>query len=138
MAFGNDSPDAATDPGSRPGSRFKDRADREVSESQVRKVEGRLQRVHFNRVFEPHHDSNDVYDTVCPDTAKRVAEGYNETVLVYGQTGAGKTYTCFGSSNGLEEGIVPPLLRTVCKQVQKMTRCAPFLTVCGEFPTIAL
>lgn len=50
-----------------------------------------------------------VYDAVARDVVSPVMEGYNGTVMAYGQTGAGKTFTMFGPSNGdyAQRGIIP-------------------------------
>ncbi len=43
-------------------------------------------------------------------------QGYNGTVLVYGQTTSGKTYTMLGSPD--KPGILPCALRDVFKGIQ--------------------
>jgi kinesin family protein 5 len=45
-----------------------------------------------------------------------VLNGYNGTVLCYGQTGAGKTYTMFGPELEKDalKGIIPRAIRCVC------------------------
>jgi kinesin family member 3A len=37
----------------------------------------------------------------------KVLEGYNGTILAYGQTGTGKTYTMVGDSDSQTKGIIP-------------------------------
>ena len=47
-------------------------------------------------MFDVNSSQEEVYDfTVRPAIAK-VLEGYNSTILAYGQTGAGKTFTMEG------------------------------------------
>ena len=48
----------------------------------------------------------------------RVLDGYNATILAYGQTGAGKTHTMTGpgtSPNFAFRGIIPRAIAQVCK-----------------------
>ena len=56
-----------------------------------------------------HNASQDeTYEESASEIVQSVVEGYNGTVLCYGQTGAGKTYTMTGSSTVFKyRGIVP-------------------------------
>eukprot|EP00928_Gymnodinium_smaydae_P004955 TRINITY_DN116_c1_g1_i1.p1 TRINITY_DN116_c1_g1~~TRINITY_DN116_c1_g1_i1.p1 ORF type:complete len:762 (-),score=210.65 TRINITY_DN116_c1_g1_i1:98-2278(-) len=49
-----------------------------------------------------------VFETCAADVTRSVMEGYNGTILAYGQTGAGKTHTMTGGHVGFaDRGIVP-------------------------------
>jgi len=49
-----------------------------------------------------------VFDCCALDVVKSVMEGYNGTIMAYGQTGAGKTHTMTGGHVGFaDRGIVP-------------------------------
>ena len=39
---------------------------------------------------------DDVYDLSANEIVQSVVKGYNGTIMCYGQTGAGKTYTMLG------------------------------------------
>lgn len=52
----------------------------------------------FDRVLGPQHGQDDVYTSVQP-LLSRFLDGYNVTVLAYGQTSSGKSYT-MGTSLG--------------------------------------
>jgi kinesin family protein 6/9 len=53
-------------------------------------------RFKFDKIL--HNSSQeDVFDACCKDIVKSVVDGFNGTLLVYGQTGAGKTFTMSGS-----------------------------------------
>ena len=56
-----------------------------------------------------HNASQDeLYEATANDIISSVGEGYNGTVMCYGMTGAGKTYTMTGSSTVFKyRGIVP-------------------------------
>lgn len=49
-----------------------------------------------------------VFETCASDVVKSVMDGYNGTILAYGQTGAGKTHTMTGGHVGFQDrGVVP-------------------------------
>ena len=57
----------------------------------------------FDAVFAPTASQRRVYEEVALPIVDGVLRGYNGTVLAYGQTGTGKTYTMSGPS-GAESG----------------------------------
>lgn len=63
----------------------------------------------FNLSRVLHNSSQEqVYETVARDIVDSVIEGYNGTILAYGQTGAGKTFTMTGGSgNYTHRGLIP-------------------------------
>ena len=69
-------------------------------------------RFQFSDVIEPEATQRDVFERICgPKLIEQVTNGINGTVLCYGQTGAGKTYTIFGASAPASEcGVVPRLI----------------------------
>ena len=51
---------------------------------------------------------DDVYDVSAASIVQSVVSGYNGTVMCYGQTGAGKTFTMLGLTNNYKQrGIIP-------------------------------
>eukprot|EP00586_Coscinodiscus_wailesii_P019652 CAMPEP_0172509800 /NCGR_PEP_ID=MMETSP1066-20121228/223244_1 /TAXON_ID=671091 /ORGANISM="Coscinodiscus wailesii, Strain CCMP2513" /LENGTH=153 /DNA_ID=CAMNT_0013288463 /DNA_START=88 /DNA_END=546 /DNA_ORIENTATION=- len=50
----------------------------------------------FRGCFGPSVTQAEVYDACVSDIVKGVCDGYNGTVLAYGRTGGGKTYTMRG------------------------------------------
>ena len=62
-----------------------------------------------------HNASQEAVYTRCGrELITRVLDGYNGTILAYGQTGAGKTHTMTGpSSNFTLRGIVPRAIAQV-------------------------
>jgi hypothetical protein len=54
----------------------------------------------FARVFEPNTSQDEVFDVACRRMVEGFLEGKAGCCLAYGQTGAGKTYTVFGSDDG--------------------------------------
>ena len=47
----------------------------------------------FDRVFDPNSTQREVYDEAIIPIIESVLEGFNGTVLAYGQTSSGKTHT---------------------------------------------
>ena len=52
----------------------------------------------FDRVFQTQAGNYEVYDDAAKGIVKRVCEGYNGTLFVFGNTSSGKTHTAMGSS----------------------------------------
>ena len=49
-----------------------------------------------------------MFDSCTRDIVKSVVDGFNGTVMVYGQTGAGKTFTMSGSMQNYKyRGMIP-------------------------------
>ncbi|NWS35697.1 KIF9 protein, partial [Polioptila caerulea] len=64
-----------------------------------------------------HNSSQEmVYETVAKDLVSKALQGYNGTIMCYGQTGAGKTYTMTGTpSEYRNRGIIPRAIQQVFK-----------------------
>lgn len=56
----------------------------------------------FDRVFGEEEDQEGVYDYVV-DSVNSFVQGYNVSILAYGQSGAGKSYT-MGTTGPTEQG----------------------------------
>ncbi|XP_067000347.1 kinesin-like protein KIF3A [Anabrus simplex] len=62
----------------------------------------------FDSVFDMDSRQMDVYNETARPIVDQVLMGYNGTILAYGQTGTGKTYTMEGDSSAPElKGIIP-------------------------------
>eukprot|EP01112_Ceratiomyxa_fruticulosa_P010632 TRINITY_DN2820_c0_g1_i1.p1 TRINITY_DN2820_c0_g1~~TRINITY_DN2820_c0_g1_i1.p1 ORF type:complete len:954 (+),score=259.19 TRINITY_DN2820_c0_g1_i1:209-3070(+) len=61
-----------------------------------------------------------VYQECAVPVVQSVLDGYNGTILVYGQTGAGKTFTMTGATeNYKHRGIIPRTISHVFKEVRQ-------------------
>lgn len=61
-----------------------------------------------------------VYDAVASQVVSRALDGYSGTILCYGQTGAGKTYTMTGATeNYKHRGIIPRALQQIFKGIEE-------------------
>nr|KAF6270328.1 kinesin family member 9 [Pipistrellus kuhlii] len=68
------------------------------------------------------HDASQelVYDTVAKAVVAQALDGYNGTIMCYGQTGAGKTYTMTGTTeNYRHRGILPRALQQVFRMIEE-------------------
>lgn len=64
----------------------------------------------FDQVYNMDSTQEHVYETTAKPAVSSVLEGYNATILAYGQTGTGKTHTMEGfkySANDPHRGIIP-------------------------------
>nr|XP_040230422.1 kinesin-like protein KIF3A [Anopheles coluzzii] len=63
---------------------------------------------YFDNVFGEDSTQIDLYVDTARPIVDKVLEGYNGTILAYGQTGTGKTYTMSGSADSPQtKGIIP-------------------------------
>ena len=65
--------------------------------------------VALDHVFDKESTQVKIYDKVGKATVEDVLNGYNGTILAYGQTGTGKTHTMFGPNiyDDDKKGIIP-------------------------------
>nr|XP_040023361.1 kinesin-like protein KIF9 isoform X1 [Gasterosteus aculeatus aculeatus]XP_040023362.1 kinesin-like protein KIF9 isoform X1 [Gasterosteus aculeatus aculeatus] len=64
----------------------------------------------------------EVYARVCQRVVLGALDGYNGTLMCFGQTGAGKTYTMTGSTESYKQrGVIPRALQEVFREVEKRT-----------------
>ncbi|XP_035268628.1 kinesin-like protein KIF9 [Anguilla anguilla] len=68
------------------------------------------------------HDvsQEEVYSSVARSVVLGALDGYNGTVMCFGQTGAGKTYTMTGATESYKErGIIPRAIQEVFREVER-------------------
>ena len=70
----------------------------------------------FDNVFGQETNTQEIYYKVGRRVIKAVMQGYNGTVLVYGQTTSGKTYTMLGTPD--RPGVLPCALRDIFKAIE--------------------
>ncbi|XP_042330465.1 kinesin-like protein KIF9 [Sceloporus undulatus] len=76
------------------------------------------------------HDATQdaVYEAVAQRLVTQGLSGYNGTIICYGQTGAGKTFTMTGTTeNYLNRGLIPRAIQQVFKSVEE--HGSQFITV---------
>ena len=74
---------------------------------------------HFDKIFQDSAQQDEVFKCVMNDSVNAVLKGFNATVLAYGQSGAGKTYTMFGdgSDNPDKIGIIPRAVAEIFQRI---------------------
>ncbi|SCM00117.1 kinesin-like protein, putative [Plasmodium chabaudi chabaudi] len=50
----------------------------------------------FNHVFDVHNNQNDIFQLIGKNLINNFINGYNSSILAYGNTNSGKTYTLYG------------------------------------------
>lgn len=80
----------------------------------------------FDSVFDERSSQEDVFNE-CSDLVSSAVDGFNVTIFAYGQTGAGKTHTMFGSQE--DPGVVPRATAELFRLISGRTatvRCCMF------------
>lgn len=65
-------------------------------------------------------DQEVVYNTLGSDVVKGSLDGYNGTLMCYGQTGAGKTFTMTGATESYKHrGLIPRAISQLFRQIEE-------------------
>lgn len=73
----------------------------------------------FDGVFDGSATQKDIFDKAAGGIIHSVMEGFNGTVLAYGQTSSGKTHTMTGPdiTNKDQRGIIPRMVSYIFQQI---------------------
>ncbi|KAI9588474.1 kinesin-like protein KIF3A [Glossina fuscipes] len=83
---------------------------------------------YFDNVFDGESNQLDLYVDTARPIVEKVLEGYNGTILAYGQTGTGKTYTMSGSAESPQtKGIIPNAFAHIFGHIAKARENQKFL-----------
>ena len=63
----------------------------------------------YDHVCDEHQTQSEIFESVGVPVTDAFLEGYHGCLIAYGQTGAGKTFTIFGSD--ANPGLAPRILR---------------------------
>lgn len=75
----------------------------------------------FDYVYDQNSSQEEVYEHTAKLSVLSSLEGYNATVLAYGQTGTGKTHTMEGfqfSGQHPDRGIIPRSMEQIFKHIE--------------------
>ncbi|KAE9584110.1 putative plus-end-directed kinesin ATPase [Lupinus albus] len=80
----------------------------------------------YNSVFDSKSNQEDIFQTVGIPLVKNAIAGYNTSVLSYGQSGSGKTYTMWGPPSAMfeepspqsQKGIVPRIFQMLFSELE--------------------
>ena len=79
----------------------------------------------FDAVYSPDAPQENIYNEWVSPLVDGLFHGYNATVLAYGQTGAGKTFTMGSSDNSgkrsEELGIIPRVMLDIYNRLEHLT-----------------
>jgi kinesin family protein 3/17 len=90
----------------------------------------------FDYVYDQDSTQTEVYDLTAKPAVLSVLEGYNATLLAYGQTGTGKTYTMEGfkyNSTDPQRGIVPRSIEDIFKYIESSQNANSTFMVRGSY-----
>ncbi|KAG5254664.1 kinesin motor family protein [Salix suchowensis] len=84
----------------------------------------------FDSVLDSYSKQEDVFELVGVPLVKSALAGYNSSILSYGETGSGKTYTMWGPPSAMVEdpspssnqGIVPRIFHMLFSEIQRVSR----------------
>ncbi|EDV96319.1 kinesin-like protein KIF3A [Drosophila grimshawi] len=83
---------------------------------------------YFDNVFDGVSNQMDLYVDTARPIVDKVLEGYNGTILAYGQTGTGKTYTMSGNPDSPQtKGIIPNAFAHIFGHIAKARENQKFL-----------
>nr|XP_016933239.1 kinesin-like protein KIF3A [Drosophila suzukii] len=83
---------------------------------------------YFDNVFDGGSNQMDLYVDTARPIVDKVLEGYNGTILAYGQTGTGKTYTMSGNPDSPQtKGIIPNAFAHIFGHIAKAKENQKFL-----------
>lgn len=72
----------------------------------------------------------DVYEVCGSDIVRRALRGFNGTIMAYGQTGAGKTYTMSGGRQSYKQrGIIPRTVSQIFSELRAMPDVDPKISI---------
>nr|XP_009598276.1 kinesin-like protein KIN-12F [Nicotiana tomentosiformis] len=97
---------------------------RKVSDTSVYVADRKF---NFDMVFDSNSTQEDIFQSVGAPLVKDALAGYNTSLLAYGQSGSGKTYTMWGPPSSMVEvpspiglqGIVPRIFQTLFSSIQR-------------------
>ncbi|XP_062507660.1 uncharacterized protein LOC134184072 isoform X2 [Corticium candelabrum] len=86
----------------------------------------------YDCVFDPGTTQRQLYEACVREVPMSVLQGYNGSIIAYGQTGTGKTYTIEGESGDEARGIIPRASEHIFDYIQNQaSSSARFLVRCS-------
>lgn len=85
----------------------------------------------FNKVYGVDVMQHDVCDDIIGDNVEELLNGFNITIMAFGQAGTGKTYTMFGNDH--EKGVVPKICQALFDQLEALHEDGTEVTITLTF-----
>ncbi|XP_027163894.1 kinesin-like protein KIN-UC isoform X2 [Coffea eugenioides] len=97
----------------------------ELKKLKLRKNNWSAEYFRFDEVFATSASQKRVYEVVAKPVVESVLDGYNGTVMAYGQTGTGKTYTLgrMGKDDDSKRGIMVRALEDITANTSPTSDC---------------
>ncbi|KAK2953474.1 putative Dual specificity protein phosphatase CDC14A [Blattamonas nauphoetae] len=99
-----------------------DAIDSEIPYSTGHGIPSSQTRFRFDRTFSCDSTQEEVFNEIAVPIINSALNGINGTILAYGQTGAGKTYTIEGENVGDKRGLIPRTMEYIFDHIQQRTR----------------
>ena len=82
----------------------------------------------FDHIFDSDSTQLEVYEKAGQPIVKAVMEGFNGTILAYGQTASGKTYTMSGPDldDYYEFGLIPRMVNSIFDEIDNSDSCIEY------------
>ena len=93
----------------------------------------------FDRAYGPPTKQVELYSTAVRPVVLSILEGYNGSIIAYGQTSAGKTYTMEGGQGGAGDetrGIIPRVAEEIFSYIEESSNSASRFLVRASFMQI--
>ena len=87
----------------------------------------------FDRAYGPDTTQLELYTTAVRPVVLNILEGYNGSIIAYGQTSAGKTYTMEGASTEETSGAIPRIASEIFSYIEKSSNSASKFLVRASF-----
>ncbi|KAF4521807.1 hypothetical protein B566_EDAN012464 [Ephemera danica] len=72
----------------------------------------------FDKVYDASATNSDIFTSMVQPLIDKAVEGFNATILAYGQTSSGKTYTMMGTDSS--KGIVPLCMDYIFQAIDRL------------------
>jgi centromeric protein E len=87
--------------------------------SKTTRIQGRTHSYTLDRIYDSQSSTKQIYDQSVSSLVNAAMSGYHSTILAYGQTSTGKTYTMSGTKNS--PGLVPLCIQDCFRYVENNT-----------------
>lgn len=97
-----------------------------------------VHRFTFDYVYDQDSTQQTIYENSARDAVQSTLEGYNATVLAYGQTGTGKTFTMEGFDSSELRGIIPRSVEEIYDYIQNRAAESTHFLVRASYVQVTL
>lgn len=99
-----------------------------IANKKINSINGKYQLGFGENVFDEAASTVKIYEKLAKPIVLKTLEGYNGTILAYGQTSSGKTFNMIGTEK--MPGVIPMAVRDIFKRISK-NRVRKFIVKIG-------